>query len=292
MKPTLHRHRSGSLPASIVAVLLGLFTPAVLLAQTSPPESVETRAGLLEAARQAAVAQASPPTRSRLEKWLLWYDETDLLARLLSPSVGPFHLASGGFPAGAGMTAAVGYGQTLPLHGAERNLPNRIDLSALGAYSRRGYKRMSGSVTARDLGGSGVDISGFGQHFEYPQEDFFGFGIDSSEAQRSNYLLEATEAGAAVHWRPARLDLSGNASFFHPRTGAGTDSRYPSVEEVFDPSLVPGLDTETDFLKVEGTAAFDWRDNPGLPRTGGRYAISVARFDDRDLGRFDSTRSA
>ena len=141
-----------------------------------------------------------------------------------------------------------------------------------------------------DVGGSPIDIGGFGQYYEYPEEDFFGFGIDSSEDARSNYLLKAIEAGGAVHWRPSKFAFSAGAAFWRPETGSGEDTRYPSVEEVFDPTQVTGLGTETDFLKVEATVAYDWRDNPLFPKAGGRYIVSATQYHDRDLGQFDSHR--
>jgi hypothetical protein len=270
-------------------IWLALLTPAMLSAQTTSEGA--TRETLLDSARQQLESESAPPTRSRTERFLLWYDEKDVLTRVFSGDIGRgFHVTSGGFPAGAGVTAALAFDRTFPRHSGERAAPNRFDISALGAYSRRGYKRASTAVAMRDVGNSGVDISAFGQYYDYPQEDFFGFGIDSSEDARSNYKLEAIEAGGAVHWRPSKLDLTAGAAFWRPKTGEGTDSRYPSTDVVYDPSLVPGLGVETDFLKVEASAAFDWRDNPLLPHAGGRYAVTAVQYTDRDLEQFDSRR--
>ena len=68
--------------------------------------------------------------------------------------------------------------------------------------------------------------------------------------------------------------------------------RYPiaSTEEVFSPETTPGLGTATDFIKVQASAAFDWRDNPSYPHSGGRYEVVAAKFDDHDLGQFDFYR--
>ena len=46
------------------------------------------------------------------------------------------------------------------------------------------------------LGGAPLDLRVRGQHYEYPQEDFFGFGQDSQEDDRTNYLLTKHEGGA------------------------------------------------------------------------------------------------
>jgi hypothetical protein len=277
--------------ATAAVVWLTLLAPAIATAQTTSTSEGGTRQSLLDDARQQLESESTPPTRSRTERFLLWYDEQDILGRVFSGEIGSgFHLASGGFPAGAGMTAAVGFDRTFPRHGDDSLEPNRVHVSGLGAYSRRGYKRASGGLSVHDVGGSRLDIDAFGQYYEYPEEDFFGFGIDSIEDARSNYLLEAVEAGGAVHWRPSKFTFSAGAAFWRPETASGEDTRYPSVEQVFDPTQVAGLGTETDFLKVEATIAYDWRDNSLFPKAGGRYIASATQYNDRDLGRFDSHR--
>jgi hypothetical protein len=169
-------------------------------------------------------------------------------------------------------------------------LPNRLDLTLRGAYSTRGYARVSADVTARNLAGKPIDVNGFGQVYEFPQEDYFGQGMDSLENSRTNFLLDAIESGAAVRWKPYKLDFGAGASYLSPRVGEGTDNRFASTEDVFSPATTPGLGTQTDFVKVQASAAYDWRDNPSYPHSGGRYEVTAAKFDDRDLGQFDFYR--
>ena len=77
---------------------------------------------------------------------------------------------------------------------------------------------------------------------------------------------------------------------FQSTCGRGKDTLFPSTDDVFTIAAAPGLGTETDFLKTDLSAALDWRDNPSHPHAGGRYAIAVTNFDDRDLGRYDFYR--
>ena len=149
---------------------------------------------------------------------------------------------------------------------------------------------MSAGIDALNLGGRALDVNAFGQYYEFPQEDYFGVGMDSLESNRTNYLLDVVETGGAVHWRPYKLDFGGGVSYLSPRVGSGTDSRFASTEEVFSPETTPGLGTATDFIKVQASAAFDWRDNPSYPHSGGRYEVAAAKFDDHDLGQFDFYR--
>ena len=266
-----------------IVVLLG--SPAM----AQEPQPASTRASILDNARQALTSQSAPPTRSKVDKRLYWYDNQYLLTKVLSGWKG-VHLAGGDFPAGAGTKFGVGYDRALTSPDPDPSLPNRLDVTARAAYSTMGYARLSAGLNARNLGGVPLDVSGFSQYYEFPQEDFFGFGIDSLKSDRTNYLLDATESGGSVRWRPFFLDLSAGGSYISPRIGHGTDKRFLSTEEVFDPATVPGLGTRTDFVKVEASAAIDWRDNPAHPHAGGRYGVTAAKFDDRDLNRFDFHR--
>jgi hypothetical protein len=135
-----------------------------------------------------------------------------------------------------------------------------------------------------------LDVSGFSQYYEFPQEDFFGFGMDSQESDRTNYRLDATERGGLVRWRPLFLDLAAGGSYISPRTGHGTDDRFPSTEQRFRPATMPGLGTRTDVVTLEASAAIDWRDNPAHPHAGGRNGVTAARFNDRDLNQYDFHR--
>jgi hypothetical protein len=271
--------------ATILAMLLG---PPALTAQTAPDPPV-TREDMLRTSREDLAAASTAPTRSRVERFLYWYDHQSVLTKALGGWHG-FHIGAGDFPAGAGMKFGVGYEKRVNGSLLEPSLPDRVDLMAVAAYSTRGYKRLRGGLAWRDVAGSAVDIEGFGQYYDFPQEDFFGLGPDSSEEARTNYQLEAVETGALVRWRPSRLNVTAGTFFFRPKLAEGTDSRYPSIEQGFGPSNAPGMGTETDFLKLEASIALDLRDNPQFPKAGGRYAVTVAQFDDRDLERFDTRR--
>jgi Omp85 superfamily domain len=270
-------------------VLAALLAPAAspALAQTS--EDSSTRASLMEQARDALASQSVAPQRSAIERGLYWYDNQYVLGKTFGGWKG-FHLAGGDFPAGAGLKFGVGYDKPLTSADPDSRIANRFDVTARGAYSTQGYARLSAGVNARNLGGSHVDVDVSGQYYEFPQEDFFGPGMDSQESNRTNYRLDAVESGIAIRWKPSRLQLGGGVAYFSPRIGQGTDSRFPSTDDLFTTAAAPGLGTETDFLKTDLSAELDWRDNPAHPHAGGRYAIAVTNFDDRDLGRYDFYR--
>jgi len=269
-----------------VAALL-MLSASQVLAQT--PEAPSTRTGLMEQIRETLATESVRPQRSTIERGLYWYDNQYLLAKLFGGWKG-IRLGGGDFPAGAGVKFGVGFDKPLTKADPDPTIPNVVDLVARGAYSTRGYARVSTGINVRNIGGAPIDVNGFGQYYEFPQEDYFGPGMNSLESTRSNYLLDVVESGGAVHWKPYKLDFGAGASYLSPRVGSGTDSRFASTEDVFSPEATPGLGTATDFIKVETSAAFDWRDNPSYPLSGGRYEVAASKFDDRDRGEFDFYR--
>jgi hypothetical protein len=251
----------------------------------APAEEAPTRAGLLAAARDQKGLEARPVERSMVERGLYWYDNQYLLPKVFGKWKG-FHIGGGGFPAGAGMKFGVGFDHAI---GSEENpdRPNRFDVSAVAARSTRGYQRLGGSLTVGHIAGRPIAARVWGQRFEFPQEDLFGIGQDSLQADRTNYLHESTEVGAELRWTPrSPVTFSGGLAYLQPRIGRGTDSRFPSTEQRFDPATLPGLNAQPNFLRTDVGAALELRDNPLHPHAGGRYAVSFSNYQDRDLGAY------
>lgn len=276
--PTSRNPRAGA--AACCGLLLALLVPSVAAAQDRPADTPE-RAAVLAAARDEKAAEAAPPERPAVEKALYWYDNQYLFAKIFGGWNG-IHLAGGDFPAGAGMKFGVGYTRGLGSIAGE-DTRRRVEIDSAAAYSTRGYTRGMAGLTVNRIGGAPVDVRVRGQYYEFPQEDFFGLGPDSTTENRTDYLLRSSEAGAELRWKPARkLDLVGGVAYLQPTIGSGTDSRYPSTEELFGAG-VPGLSAQPDFLRSQAAAAFDWRDNPQHPKAGGRYAAQFSDFRDQNL---------
>ena len=174
---------------------------------------------------------------------------------------------------------------------ADPDRPNRVDVNAVAAYSTAEYVRFGGDLTLRNLGGAPVSVAVRGQFFEYPEEDFFGLGLDSQEGNRTSYLLRSVEAGADLIWAPVdRLRLGGGASYLIPTIGSGRDSRFQSSDALFDPAEIPGFQAQPDFLRLDGLVAYESRDNPQYPRAGGYYGVRISDFRDQDSDLFDFRR--
>src|SRR6185503_19531545 len=155
--------------------------PSIVSAQDQPAAPSE-RAAMLAAARDQKAVEAAPPERPAVEKALYWYDNQYLFAKIFGGWNG-IHLAGGDFPAGAGMKFGVGYTRGLGSIAGE-DTRRRVEIDSAAAYSTRG---MAG-LTVNRIGGAPVDVRVRGQYYEFPQEDFFGFGPAGTTENRTDYL--------------------------------------------------------------------------------------------------------
>ena len=255
--------------------------------------TTSSRSARLEAARRAKATaapaeDAGPPERGFLESKLYWFDNQYVLTRLLKGWNG-VHYAAGDFPAGAGLKFGVGFTDlAVGSIYEDEDMSNRVDVDAAAAYSTRGYAQMAGSVALRNLGGAPLHLGVRGGYSEFPQEDFFGLGPDTREADRTNYLLDTTEVGASLDVAPAAWLRAGvGLSRLAPRVGSGTDSRFPATQERFDPAGVPGFFARSDFQRTEAWVHLNWLDNALMPRSGGLYSLTFGDYHDLDSDRHD-----
>ncbi|HSC08254.1 MAG TPA: BamA/TamA family outer membrane protein [Steroidobacteraceae bacterium] len=138
-----------------------------------------------------------------------------------------------------------------------------------------------------------IDMGVRGQHSRFPQEDFFGLGRFGRREDRTDYLLESTKAGAGLQWEPAKpMRLAVRLSYVSPSIGSGTDSRFLSTPEVFDPAELPGFEAQPDFLRSDASLVLDWRDQPQHPHAGGQVGLQVSHSRDQDLDAFSFHRLA
>lgn len=238
------------------------------------------------ALREAKKAELHPPEKDSVEKGLAWLEEGHWIERVREGWHG-FLPTLGGFPSGSGQAFGVVWQQMgigTEYHTADT--PNRIDVNAQAAASLRGYLVLATDMNWLNLWGSRFNLQLHGGYQRNSQEDFYGFGMDSSQDDRSNYLLEGAAFGTALWWRaPKYVILGGAVGLRDINVGPGTDERYPPTEEVYDPGEVPGLLAQPLFFRYDVFAQFDWR-NEGNPYSGGLYMVSYTIWEDQDLDRF------
>jgi hypothetical protein len=190
-----------------------------------------------------------------------------------------------------------------------------LDVQAFAAWSLRGYKlyevqfgkfhekSMEYILSANAIGGGPeADIiprdkrSFFYadlQYRDFPQEDFFGIGPDSRNADRTDYQIKEGSFDAVGGYQFNRFFGAGlRLGFSEVEIGEGTDNRFPSTQSLFNNVTAPGLNDQPDFFHASGTLLFDYRDKPGNPHKGGLLGVSYSRYTDRSAHQFNFNRFA
>ena len=206
-------------------------------------EEPPTRAEVLEAERRAK--EPVPPERTRAEKALgAGASANGFMTRFRG-----LHFDGGDFPSGAGF--AYGIGLTDRAIGSLYEHPddaNRIDAHVSASWSTKDYLQVGADVALRNIGDAPFNIAIEGLYYEHPEEDFFGFGPDSSETDRSSYLMEGTAFEAKAWFAPRRFRIGGGAGYLQPEIGPGKDDRLPSSEDLFDDAIDSWFEQSLGFL--------------------------------------------
>lgn len=296
----LHR----ACPGTLLKTVMGLKTLAGLkplagclaLVVASGPAAVSqtpSRAELLTGRRQEKSQHLSPPRREKVDKGIRAAGRFIDRFNSVQESSAGFFYSTGDFPSGKGFAFGVGYQHRglLQRGYVPETYPNRMDLRVEAAYTTRSYQQLSAGLEFRNIGGSFFNLGLRGKYFEWPQEDFFGIGIDAQERDRTNYLQRQLEAGADFWLEPIRrLRIGGGTYYLSPSVGSGRDSRYPTLEAMFDPASVPGFEKQPDFLRVDAFMDYDLRDNPDYPRRGTFLGSKFSNYRDRHLDTFHFRR--
>lgn len=175
---------------------------------------------------------------------------------------------------GGGFTLGAGYAHHVSPY-------NMIDVR--GSYSILGYKRIEAELTAPRLFQRRGSLSVVGGWREATQVAFYGVGMDTSLDDRTNFDYRQPYASGVLTLRPTRRTfmLRGGLelSQWTIRPGEG---EFRSVDDVYTPATLPGVNTETTYVHSQGTFGFDWRTSPGYTRRGGFYGVTLHDYTDRD----------
>lgn len=265
--------------ATAVAVMVPLLGPMAALAQTSS----QGRASERIEQRQAKAQQLQPPSKDKVEAGVGWLETSYALPKLARGFKG-FHPVWGGFPSGAGQAIGVEFrAEGIGKKYVTRTTPNQFNLSVPLAVTFRRYVIVGLDTSVKRLFGTPFFVNAHGGYQRNPQDDFYGVGNDSLEENRTNYLYEVGRIGGVVGWNaPGWLSIGTGAAWLQPNVGPGTDDRFPSTDEVFDPHEVPGLDRQPNYFAYDTFVAVDYR-NGGQPTSGGFYYGLYRDFIDQDF---------
>ncbi len=240
------------------------------------PGQVTTRAGEIEAARQEKTRLLAPDVTSRTESALVIVKDKKMVERFLSGIAG-FRLRSGGLITGSGFATGPEY---LRRDFADGHLIVRASARA----SFKAYQLYDAQLALPKIWKQRLFFDFNAVHRNYPRVDYYGPGPDSQKSGRSNYRLEDSALDLTAGVRPLpHLSLGGTLGFLKVNVGPGTDERFVSTDQIYAPAGTPGIDNQSDFLRKSIFIQYDYRDNPGGPRTGGNYILRHSWYSDRRL---------
>lgn len=259
---------------------IGWLTLAVWLSVTSAfAQEPATRAEADRERREEKEAKVEPYHANRVERAI---DFAEDKAIFILDREG-FYPKFGSLTVGSGFTYGLGF--------RDRDLfNNQGALDIWAAASIRQYWATEARLTFPRLAGDHLHLETWASRRDYPQENYFGIGPDSSRDDRSDYAIRTNHFGGRAGVRPVRPVLVGaGLEYLEPRVGQGKNKRFPDISQEFDPSTVPGLEPSADFLRSSAFVEVDYRE-PRYPRKGGSYRVDFSHYDDRTAGLYTFNR--
>ena len=235
----------------------------------------QSRSEVIESQRAEKEAKLTPETPPKSEQRLVWA-ENSLLFKLLSGGVHGFGVSVGPIVAGSG--AAVG-----PMYRRTDLWDGRLTFSASARASVNESYAGRVDVGLPNLFGGRVFADFAAVHRNISEMPYYGPGADSEKTGRSNFRLEDTNLEVRPGFRPFRgMRVGAIGSYLMVNAGPGHSSRYISTEQQFGPTVTPGIDQQSNFLRGGGFVEYDWRDRAFRATSGGRYSAQYVRFLDRN----------
>ena len=275
---------------TVVWMLAGLGWPMSAVAQPATEiavgqenEAPATREEILRRKREEKAEALEPYVIPNAESRVLGFEDMNFPGNLFERGWRRFVPVIGGMPSGSGFVGGLGY------HNGLDNEAFEFDASA--RISPRLFTATQAEVRF-PTAGRDTPVRGrvTFRNSDYRELRFFGLGGDTKSQDRSTYQLlqRAVDFGVAADvGRFVNVDVHGGWL----RAEAEEGFFGPSLEELFDPAGVPGFETTTDYLHYGATVELDLRDTT-VPEAGVVMRGEFARYDDRDLNRFDFNRVA
>jgi len=217
-------------------------------------------------------AQALKPDEpSRTERALLAFREKKVPERV-SAGIGGFRLKLGGLVQGGG--SALG-----PEYYREDLADGNLLFRSAAQASIKGYQRYDLQFSAPRVAKDKLFFELFAVHHDYPGINYYGPGPDSKKSSRTDFRIIDTSLDGMFGIQPIKhLKLGVSSGYLWAALGPGKDRRFASTDKVFTPAEAIGSDARPDFLRLGTFARFDYRDNPGGPRSGGDYLVQYDRY--------------
>ena len=269
----MRRLRASTIVAFVRAGLLA----TLLAGQTPGQDPPLSRTEEWQRLREEKSRTLEPEQVSKTEARLNRIQDARLIERVTGGVAG-FRIRVGGLATGQGFAIGPEYFRPELAQGQLR-----LRASLRGATSRA-YLADFELAAPKLAGGKGF-VEFYSAHANYPRVDYYGPGPTSRRADRSNFRLEMTSVELRAGVTPLeRLELGVIGGAIQANAGPGNRAGVAQTADLFTPDEVPGLQRQSDFLRGGVTAHYDYRDNPGGPRSGGSYSARFLTYADREDG--------
>jgi len=251
------------------AIVWGLIVSACAVPVAAQDADTGSRAALLAQAKAEKATALAPYVPPKAEKYLDYAENFLTSGQLHWHPFFDSAYSGGGFTLGAGYLHHVGSYNTLDMR---------------GSITFSGYKRLEAQFVAPRLFDRRAVLSLLGGWREATTVGFYGLGTgNTSQDDRTNYGFRQPYGSAALEVWPTRrlFVLRGGLEMSQWQQTPGGGS-VPSVDDVYTPATLPGLDAKPIYFHAQGTAGLDWRTSPGYSRRGGFYGVTVHDFVDQD----------
>jgi hypothetical protein len=246
-------------------VALATLCPSPVRAQEPQATS---RADAIEQAEQTKSEHLSPAAPGKAEAYVTRISDAFLAGNLHWHAFWQNAYSGGGFTLGAGYL----------MHASPYNF-----LDVRGSITPSGYKRIEAEFIAPELFKRHAWLSVMGGWREATAVNFYGFGPDSKQEQRTNYGFTQPYFLTNLEVFPAHKIFVVRAGFelSQWRQGPGSGDT-PSVETVYTPATLPGLGAQPVYVHTQATIGVDSRTARGYTRRGAFYGVTLHDYTDTD----------
>lgn len=244
---------------------------------------IATRTEEIEKAREKKAQALKPDEVSSAEHFLRDFKDKNYMERFTQGYNG-FRLKIGNMVTGGGF--AIG-----PEYYREDLLNGELTARASAQISTRGFQKFEAQATMPRLAHSKINLDFLGTHRNYSGINYYGPGPDSEKTGRSNYRLEDTSIDGILGFKPRHYAKFGaSLGYLWVNVGPGTDHRFISTDKQYPSSVIPGIDTQSNFLRYGVFGQFDYRDNPLGAKQGGNYVVQYSKFKDQKFNQYSFDR--
>jgi hypothetical protein len=258
-----------SIARAIIAFLAALFLlgPAVASAQ-------DTREGIIVAEQTDKAAHPPPETLTKPEI-VVGY-----IGRFLQPKPHGYFLVFDSVYAGGSVTLGGGYGWAYG---------DKSMFAVRGLYSIKNYKLFDALTTSPGHMNGHLTLFATAGWRHATDAGFYGLGMTTSLADRSDFDLKETYARGDAELRPTDWSVFKGSVGLEAYVIGPSGTNDNSTEGSLTTEEAPGLGADPTYIHSRATAGIDSRPSPGYSRTGGYYGATIHNFTNTN-GPYDFNR--